>query len=100
MELGEKVRFRTMLVRQREQRATGGPQRATSWKVWTSRAISDDWVEGVIVGRRTLVDGELISDSEVGNQFLGRHWFPAYLVSYALNRKPVLVPPECLEPVE
>jgi hypothetical protein len=55
--------------------------------------------QGIVIGIRTLWDGDVYTehlDAEdgggVSSTFTGREHKQAYLVAYALNRKPILVP--------
>lgn len=55
--------------------------------------------EGIIVGTRTLADGDVQWEPEVGMTFTPQRHFQAFLVAYALRRKPVYVLPEDLTEV-
>ena len=51
--------------------------------------------EGVIVGKRTLSNGNLRwLGEEGGNSYISTESFTAYLIAYDLHRKPVHVLPE------
>lgn len=53
---------------------------------------------GVIVGRRTLSNGNVHYLGEDGTDYRPTEHFTAYLVAFDLRRKPVLVRPEHITP--
>jgi hypothetical protein len=84
----------------------GHPITFTATLTRTKNGVHRTWVEtphkerqGIIVGTRTLWDGEMYSerlDEEDGGGYVTfftpyHMHISAFLVSYALNRKPVLV---------
>ena len=56
--------------------------------------------EGIIVGKRTLTDGDVINMGEGGSSYQKFRHFTAYLVVSDLRRKPVHVLPEHITPLE
>jgi hypothetical protein len=88
--LGQAVTFDATLVRRR----LGDRDDTREW-----RTVKGKQRVGILVGTRTLWNGTVhteVFDAEDGGGYhscfvQGDH-FPALLVAYALNRKPVLVP--------
>jgi hypothetical protein len=75
-------------------------------RVWKKVEISDwdAWQKvtrertGIIVGKRTLADGDYYYGSEYEpGEFVPTERFAAYLVAYAMHRSPFLVRAEDLE---
>jgi hypothetical protein len=94
LELGTKVHFDHSKVLWREH-LTGGKRR------WQSVNWNKGYMEGVIVGWRTLANGRVTygNDWDGSDQFRPTEHFKAYLVAYDLRRKPVYVLPENLEEI-
>lgn len=92
--LGTRVRFRHPLKRRKRRELEG--QGREMRKIWEPEK-SDEWREGVVVGFRTLADGNLIFD-EWGNLFVPTHHFRAYLIAFDLHRSPVYSRPEDVLP--
>lgn len=106
IQLGDRVRFTHSLTRFTEHRhapdrpgSLGSRQR---WKVWKPEHAPYGAHGGIVVGRRTLANGQAEHEWEVGTQ-----WYPgtaehfrAYLVAWHLDKRPVLVLPEHLEYVD
>lgn len=99
--LGQPVTFTHSLHRRFE--GTDPHRRAR--KVWEPRPVSwtvpgADTLTGILVGMRTLADGEFRDVGWGGpfdvpeQAFVSTHHFTAYLVAYDLRRKPVHVLPE------
>jgi len=95
--LGKKVRFVFSLDRKRE-----GSSR--TWRKWAMRA--DLVREGIVVGLRTLQNGEMDTEMDPDSLQYGVTYFAcsqsfrAALVSTNLYRKPILVALDDLLPAE
>ena len=94
-ELGQRVRFTHALIRVWDD----------GKKLWEDipRAAAD---EGIVMGKRTLSNGENEKLTEfdgygsfilVGTEYRATEHFTAYLIAFDLRRKPVLVRPEHME---
>ena len=67
------------------------PQKHTIWrKVW-ERKPEKIPRPGVIIGRRTLSDGENDYTGERGEIYKPKHYFNAYLVVFDMSTNPVYV---------
>lgn len=95
-ELGQRVAYSTFLRRHyndHHKRLCGKPK-----KEWTTANYGDvlnPGGEGVIVGKRTLSNGDVVYPyEEGGGEYIRKESFTAYLVAYALHRSPVYVMPE------
>jgi hypothetical protein len=105
-ELGQKVRFTWVLHRASEAaHPPGASSRRLPRKVWRT----EGWPgqpeplprEGVIVGKRTLSDGEIdYGGYEDPVTYYPERHFTAWLVAFDLLRKPVLVLPQHIQAVE
>jgi hypothetical protein len=99
--LGQRVTF-TAALRRRYQSAPSGSDR--SRRVWEPSPhalieFRDGPVEGIIVGARTLSDGECEWNGyEEPTTYHPTRTFPAYLIAHHLRRRPVLVLPEHIQP--
>lgn len=93
LKLGHPIEFSATLLRVTEKE----PHVSTEKKFW--REVSCQAQRGIVVGTRTLWNGRLEWDSD-GDEysswefsfFVFEEPVPAFLVAFALNRKPVLVP--------
>ena len=104
-QLGQRVAYTEHLRRRSAQPGEfGGPD-----KIWSPNAgpfSGPGWEEhrwpggeGMIVGRRTLSNGNLRwLGEEGGNSYISTESFTAYLIAYDLHRKPVHVLPEHITP--
>lgn len=91
--LGSIVRFNyTLLRRSGSEPDPRRPSRRKYTRTWTPqlRAVR----EGVVVGVRSLANGEVEYLGEEGTVFSSTERFRAYLIAFDLYRKPVLVLPE------
>lgn len=101
LRLGTLVRFEWHTRLRRTEATIGGGRYQ---KVWVPASRPPEVPEvrtGVIVGKRTLADGEAqyyASDEPVS--WSPKHHFEAYLVAYDLRRRPVYVLVEDIEVVE
>lgn len=101
-QLGERVRFASYL----ERRYVDNPDRPTKWeKKWmpklTYKGELDGAGEGIIIGKRTLVNGEnRYNGHDEPITFIPKERVTAWLVAYDLRRKPVHVLPEHITPVD
>lgn len=95
LELGTKVHFDHSSILWRETLA-GRVRR------WVPTRWNKGYMEGVIVGWRTLANGtvEYGNDWDAGDEFRPTEHFKAYLVAFDMRRKPVYVLPEDLEEIE
>lgn len=93
--LGTKVRFRTFLIRGTLESRRENFSGYYRDKVWfpTDGPIR----EGIVVGKRTLSNGEREWEDEVGYSYTAKSHFPAYLVAFDLRLTPLFVRPEDLE---
>lgn len=107
LEFGTRVRSEVELVRRsvsREPGADGAVKGTRLRKVWLTTPIVDvdsgrnvnRSREGIVIGVRTLSDGGTDYDYEAGTQFYPESHFEAYLVAFAMSRKPFLVKREDL----
>lgn len=96
-QLGQRVAYSTH-VRRRHARPGEflGPQRI--WSTNPGPGILQDnlWDggEGVIVGKRTLSDGNVTYYGDAPGEYVPSKTFTAWLIAYDLQRKPVHVLPE------
>lgn len=99
-QLGQRVRFSTHLRR----RSAGPGEFLGPDKIWSANAgpfSGPDWEEhrwpggeGVIVGKRTISNGDVNYRYDEGSDYVAAEYFTAYLIAYDLYRKPVHVLPE------
>lgn len=93
-ELGQRVTFRRPLERvwdHSRKRWTDDPKPHLSGWDWY-REARDRERSGVIVGKRTLANGRVhLGSYDEPTTFEAEERFEAYLIAYALRRKPVLV---------
>lgn len=103
--LGQRVRFAEHIVRtSRQEWEKDKPDRYWSGELYPGKRRPGG--EGIIVGKRTLTEGNITSavESEGWGEYTvttyekARH-FTAYLVVTDLHRKPVHVLPEHLTPI-
>lgn len=90
--LGERVAYTEHLRRRAAQPGEfDGPD-----KIWSNNHGPHRWPggEGVIVGKRTLSNGNTHYGYDEGTTYLQTEHFTAYLIAYDLHRKPVHVLPE------
>lgn len=94
LELGTRVHFDHSSILWREHLA-GGKRR------WAPVQWNKGYMEGVIVGWRTLSNGDVEYGGWDGTtEFSPTEHFKAYLVAYDMRRKPVYVRPDDLEEIE
>lgn len=102
--LGDRVAFRRFLFRtQRYDVNNAGTRlRVKRWDPLAMPGLTETEMEtGLVMGRRTLSNGEVRAGySDEPAQYMGRHYFRAYLVAYDLLRNPVLVLPDDLTAVD
>lgn len=91
LKLGQKVKFNKILIRKTSHDLEGKYKRYVRKKIWILKNFSEKDTEGILIGIRTLYNGELY-DSGLGVGFKSRRHFRAYLIAYSVNRKPVFVP--------
>lgn len=96
--LGQPVRFFETLTRRYQPAAPRSKRVWESDRYHSTATAATGRAEGIIVGIRTLSDGEC-DDGYYDNPtiYYPTRTFTAYLVAYHLRRKPVLVLPERLE---
>lgn len=94
MELGTRVKFDHSSILWREHLAGGKRQ-------WTPVRWNKGYMEGVIVGERTLANGNLIYGNgyDIIDVFRPTEHFKAYQVAFNIRQKPVYVLPEDLEEI-
>lgn len=69
-------------------------------KFWTTEVYPGKHTEGgqgIVVGKRTLSNGNTSYAYDDGTTYTPKEHFTAYLVAYGLRRKPVFVLPEHLQ---
>lgn len=98
-EFGDRVTFANRLDRRVQTRTWfdgSGGRRSERWKMWHSFP----WAQrtGIVIGHRHLANGTTLWDDEAGHEFEPREYLTAYLVAYAMHRRPVLVLAEHLTP--
>lgn len=95
LQLGTKVHFDHSSILWREHLA-GGKRR------WAPVHWSRDQHTGVIVGWRTLANGDVEYGNgyDSGTEFYPTEHFKAYLVAYDMRKKPVYVLPKDLEEID
>jgi hypothetical protein len=92
--LGQRVRF-TRPLRRISTHLEG--VRGRYGKIWVPLPVIGKPVEqeGIVVGKRTLANGENgWWEEEVGTVFYPKERFTAFLIAFDLRRKPVFVRPE------
>lgn len=103
-ELGDRVVFTQTLRRLYRPAVANSTRSRRIWEasrvwLWELSKVNPGGLEGVIVGARTLSDGEcddgFYDDPTV---YYPTRTFPAYVVAWKLRRAHVLVLPEHLEP--
>lgn len=105
--LGDRVRF-THVLRRRSLALYGDDQKAVPGsyvrynerKFWQPEHAPYGRHGGIVVGRRTLANGLNTWEYEAGTHFTPTERFRAYLVSWHLDKRPVLVLPDHLEYVD
>lgn len=88
IKLGQPISFSIVFVRREEWKK--GEYLTTRRKVWGHKQVSE--TTGIIIGKRTLSNGNTHHDSEAGWMYAADEYFPAYIVAFDLKRSPVLVP--------
>jgi hypothetical protein len=88
IKLGDSVTFSIVLVR-KEQYVQKDVYRKTRRKVWANKHVPE--TTGIIVGKRTLSNGNTSYDSDAGWMYAADEYFPAYLVAFDLKKSPVLI---------
>lgn len=86
---GQQVVFSRPLVRRAHRKQQGRPART-----WVPNMYDDTRRTGIVVGIRTLADGEVEYNYDEPTVFYPTRHFRAYLIATDLRRKPVLVLPE------
>lgn len=94
-ELGDRVRI-THILRRRSYRI---PDRGADRKRWEPQHRPSA-NEGIVIGARTLFDGEAVWGYDEPTRFEQTATVKAYLVATHLYRRPVLVLPEHMERIE
>jgi hypothetical protein len=89
MKLGTRVKFNLIYIRKRSMLGTEYPHRPKHLRTWES--FSWDITEGVVVGVRTIWNGEKYTEEGVA-LFHAKESRRAYLIAFNLRDKPVLVP--------
>lgn len=103
LKFGMRVRSGVELVRRTGKREPK-PGQSPLHKFWATEKIVDTNYphqprtqrEGIIIGKRTLSNGGIEYDYDAGTLFFPEEHFTAYVVAYAMNRKPFLVKREDL----
>ena len=96
VEFGQRVRFRRCDARYRTT-SDRWTMAYSYWKTWARRTwLTEDPVEGIVIGVRTLNDG-WVSYAGESTSYRPKEWYPAYIVAYDLRRSPVIVLPEDCE---
>lgn len=97
--LGQRVRYAEHITRRSRRSHEVGPGRVWSGELYPGKRT--DGGEGIIIGKRTLSNGDVQwMGEDGGNIFVRMESFTAYLVAFNLHRKPVHVLPEHLTAVE
>lgn len=98
-ELGQRVRFAESIKRRaKDWHDTTKPDR-----YWTGQAYPgarNPGGEGIIIGQRTLSDGNVIYLGDEGNVYEKTRHFTAYLIVTGLRSAPVHVLPEHITALE
>lgn len=88
--LGQRVIFTHPL----ERRGTWNAEKRRAGKAWKhssyEKAAREEH-EGIIIGKRTLANGDTQWEDEVGTMFFPTEHFQAYLIATTLHRKPSVV---------
>ncbi len=64
-------------------------------KIWHVK--QGNWTPGIVIGVRTLSDGENAFMGQEGIDYTPTRYFKAYLVAFDMRRKPVFILPEDLK---
>lgn len=98
-ELGQRVRYAEHIVR----RGARDWEPAEPHLLWSGEAYPGkrlDGGEGIIIGKRTLTEGNVIwHGPEDGSEYKATKHFAAYIIAFDLHRKPVHVLPEHITPL-
>jgi hypothetical protein len=99
LRLGQRVRFNIYLKRGWQESTRANPHGHYDDTVWY--AIEGPVREGIIIGKRTVSNGERHwIGPEEGSAYIGKRYFPVYLIAFDLGRKPQLVRPEDITALE
>lgn len=92
--LGQPVKVWAKLVR-----IVADEHRGGGWwpKIWAAREFNR-WQDGIVIGKRTLYDGEVNYTFDAGVIFRPKSHFTAWLVVTDMHRKPILVWPKDIQP--
>lgn len=104
MKLGDRVTFTRTLSRRGVDVLDRERGRRRFRREWSSEEYpgqpEPEPREGIVVGVRTLADGSVDYSYEEPAVFVADRRFRAYLIAFSVHRKPVLVLPEHVRPVE
>jgi hypothetical protein len=87
IKLGQPVIFSKVLYRKELQHPE---KRYKRIKKWLEKPVKEQ--SGIIIGKRTLSNGETEWEEEVGNIYEGKEYFQALLIATSLSAKPVFIP--------
>lgn len=87
LKLGQQISFSKVLIRKD---LSHPDNRFRRLKKWQEQVVKEQ--SGIVIGKRTLSNGEKEWDSEAGYMYEGKEYFPALLVATSLNSKPVYIP--------
>ncbi len=95
MELGQKVTF-TRTLNRRSRYDWNAHQTVKRWETFAYEGEPEpEPREGILIGVRTLSNGHVIYHGfEDGSEYVGVHFFKAYLIAFDLRRAPVFALPE------
>lgn len=97
--LGQRVWFKTNLIRRITFGIPPGQSRSKRRKEWQRAAYPPPLREGIVIGVRTLSDGFTDWDEYAGHSFTPDTRKRAVLIATALNLKPVYALVEDVEPI-
>ncbi|OGC76243.1 hypothetical protein A2619_02195 [candidate division WWE3 bacterium RIFOXYD1_FULL_39_9] len=96
--LGDKVIVKSTLQRMWQRREAKPGKPLKKYKSWEEKPIEERI--GLFIGYRTLSNGFIEWEDEVGNIFFPKEYFKAALVVFSEREKPVLVNYSNLELVQ
>jgi hypothetical protein len=101
LKLGQRVKFTRPLHRVSKHLEGVRGRYGKVWESVPGYIVKPVQQEGIIVGKRTLANGENgWWEEEVGTIFYPKERFTAFLIAFDMRRKPVFVRPEDIEVLE
>lgn len=97
--LGQRVKYAEHIKRRNSRPGEFlGPNRIWSNEPWPGHVLPGG--EGIIVGKRTLSNGDAHWGYDESSTYTSKESFSAYLIAFDLHRKPVHVLPEHITAVD